>query len=70
MIFISGFYGCLPETVFLRNEKGNTVKCEGNVDTIRDCINKYEGTGYKRYEEQQIPPGANEMPISMGGSRY
>lgn len=70
MIFVFGLYGCLPGTVFLRNERGDTVKCEGKEDAIRDCIKKYEGTGYKRYEEPQMPPGATEMPMPMGGSRY
>ena len=70
IIFVFALFGCFPETVILRNEKGDTVKCEGKGDAIRDCINKYEGTGYKRYEEPQIPPGATEMPISIGGSGY
>ncbi|MFI5304885.1 MAG: hypothetical protein ACHQYP_08840 [Nitrospiria bacterium] len=70
LIIVSALNGCIPETVFLRNEKGDTVKCEGKGDAIHDCIIKYEGTGYKRYEEPQVPPGATEMPISMGGSPY
>jgi len=70
MIFVFGFFGCLAGTVYLRNEKGDTVKCEGREDAIRDCSNKYEGTGYKRYEEPLISPGSNEMTISKEGSRY
>ena len=63
MILVLGIYGCSAGTVLLRNDMGDTVKCEGSSDSVNACIKKYEATGYKRFEEP-------EMKMPMGGSSY
>lgn len=64
LILLVGLWGCMSQTVLLRNDKGETVKCEANAGPIDDCIKQKEAAGYKRVEEPETP----RMP--MGGSGY
>ena len=56
--------GCSMEPVYFKNDAGETVKCEGNSDTVKECVKKYEeSSGYKRFK---MP----EMEKPMGGTDY
>ena len=48
-----GFYGCAAGTVILKNDQGDTVRCEPNTEPLDRCVKRYEGQGYK-IEEPEV----------------
>lgn len=57
-------YSCSQGTVYFKNDLGETVRCEGEPETVKACIEKYEeSAGYKRFKEP-------EMERPMGGPDY
>ena len=62
IIILLGFYGCAADTIILRNDKGETVKCEPDKSPVDTCVKRYEAEGYKRVE-----PEVRMMPMGRMG---
>lgn len=62
IIILLGFYGCAVDTVILRNDKGETVKCEASKGPLETCVRRYEAEGYK-----QVEPEMKMMPMGRMG---
>ncbi len=53
-----GFNGCIAGTIILKNDKGETVRCEAKNGPADNCVKEYEAKGYKKVEPEtySFPP--------------
>ena len=58
ILILLGFNGCIAGAIILKNDKGETVRCESSKGPLDNCVKEYEAKGYKKAEPEvySFPP--------------